>query len=264
MVNQDAPSGTGLIRRMARASSKVEPRLRVWPRDRTTAGAGSSRCGNGNGVLPMNRGLRPSLWSPRAARALNSGRNRSAAATPAVESLEGRVLLSIYTGFTRARNIPTVSGIYNLQISGPGVLRTMAAGRGAIDLKVLGTTTNSTLTITQIKPRFHKVNELLAIRDLSIKSGQIGSIEATSVELVGTMTPLSTSVSTLAFGALGSNAQIDVAGSVSSMTVGDVDLGPNGHVMIAGDLNVSQSSSSSTTPETVGTMAIDTLTLDGG
>ena len=51
------------------------------------------------------------------------------------------------------------------------------------------------------------------------------------------MTPLTTSINTLQFGALGPNAQIDVNGDVGSMSVQNVNLGPSGHVVIAGNLN---------------------------
>src|SRR4051794_36584554 len=146
-------------------------------------------------------------------------------AAPVLEPLEGRQLLSGYSGFSRVRNILTSSGIYNLQIGGPGILRAGAAGGGVTDLKVLGTSGDSTLTITQVRPRYHVANQLLPVRNLTIKSGQIGSIMATPVELDGTMTPLTSSVNTIQFGGLGPAAQIDVLGSLGSMNLGDVMLG---------------------------------------
>ena len=170
-------------------------------------------------------------------------RVRRTSTAPAVELLEGRQLLSTFTGFTHARNILTPAGIFSLQVTGPAVLKASPAGHGAINLNVLGTTTASSLSITQVKPRFHVVNTLLAIQNLTIKSGQIGSIQASPAELDGRMTlpmtPLSTTpINTLQFGALGPNAQIDVNGSVGSMSVqNDVNLGPSGHVVIAGNLN---------------------------
>jgi len=158
-----------------------------------------------------------------------------------VESLEGRQLLSTFTGFTHVRNILTPAGIFSLQVTGPGVLKASPAGHGAINLNVLGTTTNSSLSITQVQPRFHVVNNFLVIQNLTIKSGQIGNIQASPAELDGPMTlpmtPLTTSINTLQFGALGPNAQIDVNGSVGSMSVQNINLGPGGHVVIAGDLN---------------------------
>src|SRR5208337_3871031 len=94
------------------------------------------------------------------------------------------------------------------------------------------------------------------------RSGQIGGILASPAELDGAMTPLSSSVSTLEFGALGPGAQIDVNGSVGAMDVGSVNLGPGGHVVITGDLNGAfQSLGQSST--TTG-MMIASMNLDGG
>ena len=42
-------------------------------------------------------------------------------AAPVLEPLEGRQLLSGYTGFSRVRNILTSSGIYNLTDRRPGI-----------------------------------------------------------------------------------------------------------------------------------------------
>jgi hypothetical protein len=216
---------------------------------------------------------------------------------PGLESLEGRQLLSVFTGFSHVRNIATPSGIYNLQINGAGLLRPSPAGNGAIDLKVLGTDASSSLTITLVRPRYHLPSQLLSIRDLTIKSGQLGSLVADPVELDGSMTPLTTSMSTLEFGALGPGAQIDVQGAINTVNLGDVTLGPNGHVVIAGNPNGPTTSStssstangtgtvtvvgtvtgtitatgsgsgSSTTPinlQTVGSVTIKTLAIDGG
>lgn len=162
---------------------------------------------------------------------------RRVAALPAVEPLESRQLLTIFTGFAHVRHIATASGIYSLQLSDRAVLKVSPAGDGQIDVKVLGTTDSSTLTITQVRPRYHLPSGLLSIRNLSIKSGEIGSILAAPVELDGTMTPLTSAVSTMDFGVLGPKAQVDVNGSVGAMSIGQLLLGPNGHVIIAGNLN---------------------------
>jgi len=129
-------------------------------------------------------------------------------------------------------------------------------------VKVLGTTDASTLTITQVRPRFHVANGLMLIDNLTIRSGQIGSVLASPAELDGAMSPLSSSVGTLEFGALGPGAQIDVNGSVGAMDVGSINLGPGGHVVITGDLNGAfQSLGKSST--TTG-MTIASMNLDGG
>ena len=184
-------------------------------------------------------------------------------AAPVLEPLEGRQLLSYYTGFSSVRNIITRSGIYNLTIGGPGILKTGAAGGGRTDLKVLGTSADSTLTITQLKPRFHVPNQLLSIRNLTIKSGQIGSINASPVELDGTMTPLTSSVNTIQFGGLGPAAQIDVVGSLGSMSLGDVRLGPTGHVVIAGNVSGLGTGTTTNTGGTATGTGTSTVTING-
>jgi hypothetical protein len=154
-----------------------------------------------------------------------SARARYTTTKPVLESLEGRQLLALFTGFSHVRNIPTPTGVYSLQIDGPGVLKTQPAGGGSFDVKVLGTTDASTLTITQVRPRFHVANGLMSIDNLTIRSGQIGSILASQVELDGAMSPVNSDVGTLEFGALGPGAQINVNGSVSTMDFGSVESG---------------------------------------
>ncbi len=181
---------------------------------------------------------------------------------PALECLESRQLLSLYTGFSHVRNVPTPYGVYSLQVQGPGILKTSPAGGGAFDVKVLGTTEASTLTISQVRPRFHVPNGPMTIRNLTIGSGQIGSILAGSVELAGAMTPLSGSVGSLELGALGPAAQIDVHGSVSTFDVGSVNLGPGGHVLIAGDVNSAFQSLGQSAAATA--LTISSMNLNGG
>ena len=52
--------------------------------------------------------------------------------------------------------------------------RPATAASGAIDLNAYGTTAHSTITITQTQPRYHAANQLLAIQNLNIRSGQLG------------------------------------------------------------------------------------------
>ena len=215
----------------------------------------------------MSGGVRRLSWRfvPSSSLTSRSARARYTTTKPVLESLEGRQLLALFTGFSHVRNILTPSGDYSLQIDGPGVLKTQPAGGGSFDVKVLGTTDASTLTITQVRPRFHVANSLMSIDDLIIRSGQIGSVMASPVELDGTMTPINSNVSSLEFGALGHGAQINVNGSVGTMTVGSVDLGPGGHVVITGDLNSAfQSLGQSSTTTTTTAMTINSMNLDGG
>ncbi|MDR3620723.1 MAG: hypothetical protein P4L85_15330 [Paludisphaera borealis] len=181
-------------------------------------------------------------------------RRRRGLRAPSVEALEGRTLLSGYSGMSRMRNVATNTGVYQLQLSGPGFLKVQQLPKGVIDLNLLGTTSGTTLTVALLRPRPHKIASLLPIQDLNVVSRQLGAINASSALLSGAMSPLANSVSQLSFGALGPAAQIDVNGGVALMTVPEIDLGPTGHVVISGDLN-----SGSTTP-----MQIDDMTIDGG
>lgn len=213
----------------------------------------------------MSGGVRRLSWRfvPSSTLTSRPARARHGTTKPVLESLEGRQLLALFTGFSHVRNIPTNSGVYSLQINGRGVLKTQPAGGGSFDVKVLGTTNASTLTITQVRPRFHAANKLMSIDNLIIRSGQIGSILASPVELDGAMTLLSSSVGTLKFGALGPGAQIDVNGSVGTMDVGSVNLDPGGHVVITGDLNGAFQSLGQSSTTATG-MTIASMNLDGG
>ncbi len=182
----------------------------------------------------MGGDVRRRSWRSIPAAASRSARVRRTSTAPAVESLEGRQLLALFTGFSHVRNIPTNSGVYSLQIDGPGVLKTQPAGGGSFDVKVLGTTDASTLTITQLRPRFHVANGPMSIDNLTIRSGQIGSILASPVELDGAMSPVNLSVGTLELGALGPGAQIDVNGGVNTMDVGSV--GSSAQIDVSGSV----------------------------
>ena len=62
-------------------------------------------------------------------------------------------------------------------------------------------------------------------------------------------------MNTLEIGTIGPEAQVDVNGSVGTMSVSSIDLGPTGHVAITGDVNTIAQS---------GPMTIGAVTIDGG
>ena len=253
-----------------------------------------------DGVLPMSGDsmwLSGSLQGNRfPARGRRSSRSRRTAVALRAEPLKGRQLLSAFTGYVHVRHIATSTGVYSIGLSDQSILKVTPAGNGQIDIKALGTTSTTDLTITQIRPRYHLPSGLLLIHNLDIKSGQIGSIDASPAELNGVMTPISTSLTTLQFGVLGAGAQVDVDGSVNSVSLGEVLLGPSGHVLIAGNINGTSTAASTssttasgtgsvtiqgtvtgtitatgtgsgtapTTAATVGAMTIATVAIDGG
>src|SRR5271157_5896759 len=221
-------SGTTRRRFLGRSRRGMRASCHFGSGDRgTNRPRGGARTGSGKGVLPMSGGVRRFSWRfvPSSLLTSRPVRARHTTTKPVLEALEGRQLLAVFTGFSHVRNIPTNSGVYSLQIGGPGVLKTQPASGGAFDVKVLGTTDASTLTITQVRPRFHVANGLMSIDKLIIRSGQIGSIQAGPVELDGAMSPVNSGMNTLEFGALGPGAQINVNGSVSTMDFGSVESG---------------------------------------
>ena len=92
---------------------------------------GRASTGSKEGVLPMISGVRRLSWRlvPSCRLASRPARAQHSATKPVLESLEGRQLLALFTGFSHMRNILTSSGVYSLQINGPGVLREDASGR---------------------------------------------------------------------------------------------------------------------------------------
>ena len=176
----------------------------------------------------MGGGVRRLSWRfvPSSTLTSRAARARHTITKPVLEPLEGRQLLALFTGFSHVRNVPTRDRrLFFANRDGPGVLKTQPAGGGSFDVIVLGTTDASTLMITQVRPRFHVANGLMSIDNLTIRSGQIGSILASPVELDGVMSPVNSGMNTLEFGALGPGARIDVNGGVNTMDVGSVGSG---------------------------------------
>lgn len=174
---------------------------------------------------------------------------------PALETLEGRRLLSIYTGPSAVKNILSSGGVFRIQVEGPGLIKVHSAGNGAIDLSAFGTTPVTTLSVTQVRPRWHFPTQLLTIHKLTITSGQLGTLDASAAQLTGTMTPLSNSMANFSIGQLGPAARVQVVGSVDMMNVSNINLGPEGLVSISGGLN---------TNDLTGSMTIGSVNLDGG
>jgi hypothetical protein len=162
--------------------------------------------------------------------------------TPAAEPLEGRRLLtSLFTGPSTSRNVESTGGIFQLSVSGPGLEEVRNLGHGQVSVKLFGTTSASTLNVALTHPRLHVPATPLQITSIKVVSGELGGIQAAPAILTGTITPLNGTVNTLQFGGLGPNAQIDVNGSLGSLSIPGVNLGPNGHVNIEGDLKQSLS-----------------------
>ena len=176
-------------------------------------------------------------------------RRPSKVSAPAVESLETRQLLSFYSGPTASRPVFSKRAVSTVTVSGGGfeTLRNLRNGQVAITL--YGTGPSSTLSITEQTGRPHFQVVPLQVAKIDVKTGLLGAIQASGADLVGSVTPLNSSVSSLQFNSVGQNAKIDVHGGLNGLSLGGVDLGPNGHIH-AGGLG--------------GTSSLGAVTLDGG
>ncbi|MFO0953280.1 MAG: hypothetical protein U0835_19410 [Isosphaeraceae bacterium] len=169
----------------------------------------------------------------------SNARRARLARRPVVEGLEGRQLLSgFYTGLSATRPVQTAGGVYNVSVSGPGLVRVQRLGKGAVGVTLLGSTDATTLNVSQSYQKLHKPTVPLQIGSIKVVSGVIGGINAPTADLVGAVSPLN-GVQSISFGRLAQNARLDVAGSLASLSVGGVNLGPNGRVRIAGSLGQS-------------------------
>ena len=189
---------------------------------------------------------------------------RRPALAPGLEPLEGRELLSVYTGPSAIRAVQTTGGTFLIQVSGPGVIKVHSAGRSAIDLTAFGTTSATTITVSQLRPPWHFPSHFLRLNKVVIVSGQLGSFNATSSELNGSMTQINNTVNTLEFGEIGPNAQIKVNGDVGTLSANQVNLGPLGQVVISGALNTNAVDTTRLVSDLTGSMTIGNLTINSG
>jgi hypothetical protein len=193
-----------------------------------------------DGAQPMKRDNRRQECRSGASASSARGRSRLASSL-AVEPLEDRQLLSLYTGPTKSRPFFSGGAFYQITLTGPGFQTVSQLGKGhhkIIAINLTGTTNASQLSITQrsVLSGFGAQNTQLQIGRINVQSGQLGGISAASTaDLLGSITPLNGAVSTLQFNSLGPNAQINVLGSVGTFQVNTANLGPNGLVHITGN-----------------------------
>jgi hypothetical protein len=180
---------------------------------------------------------------------------RRPALSPRLEPLEGRDLLSAFTGASPTRVVQTTGGIFEIQVSGPGLLKVHSGGRSAIQLTAFGTTSATTITVGQIRPLWHYPSRDLVLNKVVIVSGELGSFNATSSELNGSMTQINNTVNSLEFDTIGPNAQIKVNGDVGTLSANQVNLGPLGQIVVSGELNAN---------DLTGSMTIGNLNIDSG
>ena len=93
--------------------------------------------------------------------------------------------------------------MFRIQVEGQGVIKVHSAGHGAIDLTAFGTTPDTALSVTQVRPRWHFPSRLLSIHKLTVTSRQLGSLDVSPAELTGMMTTLTNTMQSFTIGQLG-------------------------------------------------------------
>ncbi len=196
----------------------------------------------------------------RRRRSGDAGASRSGAvrrsSRPCVEPLEGRALLSFYTGPTMSRPVIVGNSFSTVAVTGGGYETVRLDRKGHATITLYGTGPNSVLTIGAAagKPHFSSPSPL-QIDQINVKSGSIGSIQAAGADLVGSLV-LPGGANQVAFNEIGPSAKFEV-GSVGTLTVGDVNLGPTGLVEIPGGLGGSTAGSGQAS-------SLGSLEIDGG
>ena len=175
---------------------------------------------------------RPSGTRPHA-------RARLSGSSPAVEGLEARQLLSFLNPFgSKFERIQSGGAVDVISVSGTGQVFTTRLNRKTLDIKLVGTSSNSLVTIVPLAARQGTLNSPLQIGRISVRTGMLASFQApTTADLLGRMTPLTGPVNSLQFDAIGPAAQISVNGNLGQLTVNrNITLGPNGRIDVMNDL----------------------------
>jgi hypothetical protein len=157
--------------------------------------------------------------------------------TPAVESLEQRQVLSTILPTTE-RFISFQHSVYEVSVTGPGSFIFSPAAKGQFNLDLFGTTTASSINITQTQTHPRANNSLLPIGRIAVHSGQLGQIlGAGALNLVGSIKSTG-SIQSIQLGSVGPKAQILATGGLGSLNVsGAINLGAGGKIVVAGDLS---------------------------
>lgn len=182
-------------------------------------------------------------WSPLvdwegAQRMLRSNQKRQFGSALFLEGLEARLLLSLYTGPSSVKPIVTKSAIYQATVTGGGFERIHKSGNGSYSVRLVGTTAASTFSINVLHTRPHFTVAPLGISQITVVSNQLGAIQALGTgNLLGPVSTIENSVSTIQFANIGPNAKIDVLGDLGGLHVaGIVSLNPSGHINVGGNV----------------------------
>jgi hypothetical protein len=190
---------------------------------------------------------------------------------PAIESLEGRQLLSGFTGLSASRNVVVHGSVYNISVTGGGFEAVRAEGRGQFNLSLFGTTSQSTVNVslTSFRPRLGIAP--ISFSGIQVRSGELGTINAGGATIDGIVSPLS-GLKSFNVGSISGNARLYFSSSPSTFNVGSIDLASGGEIYVQGDLTAPLTVSSLTLnggnftigQDATGAMNFGSLTLENG
>ncbi len=171
----------------------------------------------------------PRAYDQNRERLNSTSRNR--VATIQVEFLESRQLLAA------TRLIPAPGAFYEMTLDGPGTFLARSAGRGAVDLILLGTTEESSFSVERTRTFATFDGADLSLRRIIIPTGKLqGIIAPDTATLDGPISPIQTDLDQIMVAGIGSEAQLQVDGNLGSLTTnGDLRLGPAGVLFVSGD-----------------------------
>ena len=190
-------------------------------------------------------------------------RRRTTNLIPAAETLEERRLLSTSEPLFKFNTVAFGGVAYIISITGPGQVQTQKCGHRSVSLKLVGTTQESTLTVSAFNSRTNSATTPLNVMSIKVRSGRLGSIAGlTSTDLEGPISSLQGPVSSIQVDSIGPKGQINIVsgnssqpsvnGNLGQLTVNrGITLGPTGFIDVGNDLT--------------GPLSVSTnLTLNGG
>jgi hypothetical protein len=198
-----------------------------------------------------------------AGRALLIQHRRTIKLIPGAENLEDRCLLSGSEPLFKFNTVGFGGVAYIISITGPGQVQTQKCGHRSVALKLVGTTQDSTLTVSAFNSRTNSATTPLNVMAIKVRSGRLGSIAGlTSTDLEGRISTLQGPVTSIQLDSIGPKGQINIVsgnssqpsvnGNLGQLTVNrGITLGPSGFIDVGNDL---------TGPLSVAT----DLTLNGG
>ena len=144
-------------------------------------------------------------------------RRRTTNLIPAVENLEERRLLSTSEPLFKFNTVAFGGVAYIISITGPGEVQTQKCGHRSVSLKLVGTTQDSTLTVSAFNSRTNSATTPLKVMGINVRSGRLGSIAGlTSTDLEVAISTLQGPVTSIQLDSIGPKARINIVSGSSS------------------------------------------------